>query len=192
MRTREFDEKKVVMAALQLFWKKGFGETSLADLQHATGLGKASLYNAFESKEGLFQVVLQAYLKEVGTQYDLLLNSDTNPCKALLNLLQGLIEKASKPPRGCLLVLSVQNSLQHSSATKKLFDSAFAVREDKLRKTIAHLPLTNVEIDSLTRSLCVFIDGLLTATRSGAHGETLHKTATFTLKTLMKSLLTKP
>lgn len=188
MRTREFDEKKVVSAALLAFWKNGFADTSLADLQQATGLGKASLYNAFESKEGLFQVALVAYLKEVGAQYDRLLSSDSNPKKTISNLMHGLIDRASQPPRGCLLVLSVQNSAHHTLATKKIFDAAFQTRENRLRKIVFGLSGKKEHLEALTQSLCVLIDGLLTSTRAGASAQSLHKSVDFTLKALMDSL----
>ena len=57
-RPREFDETEVLEAALELFRAKGFEGTTLAELEQATGLGRASLYGAFGDKRSLFLKVL--------------------------------------------------------------------------------------------------------------------------------------
>jgi len=47
---------------MELFWTKGFESASLADMVAASGLNKSSLYNAFGSKEEIFELVLGRYL----------------------------------------------------------------------------------------------------------------------------------
>ena len=46
------------MAALQMFLQKGYGSTSLSDLEAATGLGRRSLYNSFGDKRTVFLTAL--------------------------------------------------------------------------------------------------------------------------------------
>ena len=60
-RPRSFDEPKVLAAARDLFWRKGYAATSLDDLVTATELGKGSLYGAFGDKRSLFLRVLDDY-----------------------------------------------------------------------------------------------------------------------------------
>jgi TetR/AcrR family transcriptional repressor of nem operon len=60
-RPREFDETEALEAALQLFRAKGFEGTTLSELEHATGLGRASLYGAFGDKRALFLKVIGRY-----------------------------------------------------------------------------------------------------------------------------------
>lgn len=64
-RTRTFDDAKVVRDARDVFWERGFGPTSLAELQEATGLSRSSLYAAYGSKRGLFERAVTSYLAEV-------------------------------------------------------------------------------------------------------------------------------
>ena len=61
-RPREFDEERVLQAALEVFRAKGFEGTRLCDLEQATGLGRGSLYGAFGDKRTLFLKVLGRYL----------------------------------------------------------------------------------------------------------------------------------
>lgn len=66
-RTRAFDETEAVRKALGVFWSRGYEATSLSDLESATGLNRSSLYQAFESKRGLFSRAVTLYLQEVIT-----------------------------------------------------------------------------------------------------------------------------
>jgi TetR/AcrR family transcriptional repressor of nem operon len=61
-RPREFDEDKVLDAAMDIFWLQGYESTSMADLLAATGLHKGSLYQAFGDKHSLFIQVLRRYM----------------------------------------------------------------------------------------------------------------------------------
>lgn len=62
---RKFDEIEAVERAMLCFWRLGYEGCSISDLVAATGLKRQSLYNAFGSKEGLFERVLALYQKRV-------------------------------------------------------------------------------------------------------------------------------
>ena len=61
-RPRTFSESDVVASASAVFARRGFAATSVDDLVRATGVGRASLYGAFGSKDGLFQRCLSGVL----------------------------------------------------------------------------------------------------------------------------------
>jgi AcrR family transcriptional regulator len=61
-RPRSFSTGKVTEAAKELFWDLGYVGTGLTDLESSTGLNRSSLYQAFQSKEGVFQGALTAYV----------------------------------------------------------------------------------------------------------------------------------
>jgi AcrR family transcriptional regulator len=54
----------VVHAARNGFSECGPELTSIADLERHTGLDRSSLYNAFGSKQALFEAALRNYLEE--------------------------------------------------------------------------------------------------------------------------------
>lgn len=53
--------EKIVHAAMELFWLKGYNSTSVADLLSRTQLNSGSLYHVFPSKQDVLIGVLEAY-----------------------------------------------------------------------------------------------------------------------------------
>src|SRR6185312_1520346 len=60
-RHREYDVQKVLDAALNVFWRKGYEGASYADLVAAAGVERPALYAAFGNKEALFRKALDRY-----------------------------------------------------------------------------------------------------------------------------------
>jgi AcrR family transcriptional regulator len=60
-RPRQFDEETALDQLTALFWRKGYSQTSLADLVDASGMHKPSLYRVFGTKEELFATILHRY-----------------------------------------------------------------------------------------------------------------------------------
>ena len=52
---------RIVMAAMELFWAKGFNSTSIADILSRTQLNAGSLYHVFPGKQDVLIAVLEAY-----------------------------------------------------------------------------------------------------------------------------------
>lgn len=62
VRPKQFDEQQVLALATDLFWRKGFTNTSLSDLEEHLNVGRKSLYDTFGDKKQLFLKVLDQYL----------------------------------------------------------------------------------------------------------------------------------
>lgn len=71
-RIKQFDRTEVLKEAIQLFWKKGYADTSLSDLEKATGVNKSGLYSEFKDKDDIFVESLKQF-------------SETNAAYAALN-----------------------------------------------------------------------------------------------------------
>ena len=52
-RPRNFSREGVLEKALPVFWKHGFADASLQELEKATGVNKSGLYAEFSGKEEL-------------------------------------------------------------------------------------------------------------------------------------------
>jgi AcrR family transcriptional regulator len=56
---------RLVLAAMQLFWEKGYNSTSIADVLHTAKVNSGSLYYFFPGKSELLAAVLDAYLEGI-------------------------------------------------------------------------------------------------------------------------------
>ena len=56
---------RLVQAAMRLFWDKGYGSTSVADVLQTAGVNSGSLYHFFSGKQELLLAVLDAYRKGI-------------------------------------------------------------------------------------------------------------------------------
>jgi TetR/AcrR family transcriptional regulator, copper-responsive repressor len=64
-RQKLFTREDVLDKTIPMFWKHGFADTKVQDLEQSTGVNKSGLYAEFGSKEELFVASLNRYLKVV-------------------------------------------------------------------------------------------------------------------------------
>jgi AcrR family transcriptional regulator len=65
-RPKGFSREEVLEKAMPVFWRHGFADTSLQELERATGVNKSGLYTEFRDKEDLFVACLRHYLESQG------------------------------------------------------------------------------------------------------------------------------
>lgn len=110
-RPREFDNMAVIEAAMDVFWSNGYDGTSAEQLCQRTGLGRGSIYNAFGSKQRLYELALRRY-QELGLEEQAQLLNAPGPAKSRLRaLLQWGIDGDLGPMRGrgCMALFAVLN-----------------------------------------------------------------------------------
>jgi TetR/AcrR family transcriptional regulator, transcriptional repressor for nem operon len=57
---------RLVAAAMDLFWRKGYDSTSVADVLQTAGVNSGSLYHFFPGKQDLLLAVLDTYHRGIG------------------------------------------------------------------------------------------------------------------------------
>lgn len=61
-RKKNFDPNLVLIRAVELFWKKGYANTSLNDLVEYLGINRFSLYSTYGDKKSLYLLALNYYI----------------------------------------------------------------------------------------------------------------------------------
>lgn len=104
-RPREFDEDEVIDAALQLFWDRGYHETTVSQLTDATRLQKGSLYGAFADKHSLFLRALERYARMKQEELSHIQAASISPLSTLGSFLRELARDCAgrRGERGCLI-----------------------------------------------------------------------------------------
>jgi TetR/AcrR family transcriptional regulator, transcriptional repressor for nem operon len=110
-----FERDDVLQRATEVFWRRGYGATSVSDLVTATGLKPGSLYAAFGNKKGLFLEVLEQYHCDFLKSVDELLTGAPGPLRAIEMLFRDVAAKTldDTDARGCLAVNTLLEMAHH-------------------------------------------------------------------------------
>lgn len=104
-RTKEFDAKQVLTAAMNAFWRLGYENTSLEVLIRETGIARQSLYDTFGDKRALYLKALAFYRKETNASLRRMLGSVPTARQGFAKVLLGIVaETKEQHARGCLLL----------------------------------------------------------------------------------------
>ncbi|WP_299231439.1 TetR/AcrR family transcriptional regulator [uncultured Halomonas sp.] len=108
-RVTQHNRQESLERALQLFWHKGFHDTSLKDLERALGMHPGSIYATFGSKGQLFQEALERYAHLALVELERTLATHESPLAGLAAYLRqfGGLRDQAVPSRACMLVKSL-------------------------------------------------------------------------------------
>jgi AcrR family transcriptional regulator len=185
-----FNESKAKQIALDLFWRKGYEETSLNDLTENIGINRSSFYRSFESKEKLFRLCVQKYIEE-----NLSVKTVATHTTEITEYLEFFFRSAvnlmtqDMPPRGCLLVQGLLNCGHENKKIAHYLSQERTQIENLLRKRIQQAQIKQqikegrsaVEI---TKMLMTVYCGLSVQASSGASKNDLYKLIDLTIKVI--------
>ena len=133
-RPRTFDENEALVAATEVFWRKGYEGASLSDLTEATRLNRPSLYGAFGNKERLFLHVLDHYGSGRGQAPILAFEAESDIRIAVRAFLEESLKNNTrrKAASGCLFASCAATSAETMPEVKDRLRSAFDETERRL------------------------------------------------------------
>lgn len=105
-RVKQFDEKEVLINAMNLFWKQGYAATSVQDLVDHVGINRASLYGTFGDKEELFKKTFDHYRKINLEQINQLFQNQPDVKAGFTKLFEMAIDETinDQDRKGCFVV----------------------------------------------------------------------------------------
>lgn len=105
-RPRQFEDKEIIDAAITVFSSNGYAGTSAQNLCDVTGLGRGSLYNAFGSKQALYeQALLRSHEQTMAAQLSILKQPGLFKERLRSLLLWGIAEDLSQSEQREAMVL---------------------------------------------------------------------------------------
>lgn len=103
-RAREHTRRDILLAAADVFARRGYAAATLAELADAAGFAAPSLYRYFESKEEIFRSLVELLVREMDATFDEPVDRSL-PLGARLEALLRAQAKAVEPFRSAFTVL---------------------------------------------------------------------------------------
>jgi len=137
-RPQEFDKDEVLDRATQVFWQKGFDDTSIQDLVAATGLNRGSLYNSFGDKAEFFAAVMDRYRATSSVRILAAAPDDASPRQLIVDFLDSLVHRARSDieHKGCLFTNTAAGLYGCDDAMTKWIRDTLMMLEDILTNVV--------------------------------------------------------
>lgn len=138
-RTKEFDPDAALQSALELFWRRGYEATSMADLVEHLGIGRASIYATFGNKHELYLKAMDRYSEG----HDPLLLAELSQPGPALPAVRALVRRfaseACSPEgrlSGCLITNTAAELAPHDPAAARRVELSWAHIETALHSAL--------------------------------------------------------
>jgi AcrR family transcriptional regulator len=156
-----FDRDAALAAAVELFWRTGYAETTVATLTKAMGVTPPSLYAAFGDKNRLFEEAAENYYRQTCEALDQFAEAPTAR-DAVALMLDGTARAHTDTatPPGCLMLTEPRLAAQRDDLRRRLKDRLDrGVRDGDLPPDTA--------VDELAGYLVAVMRGMSGAARDG-------------------------
>jgi TetR/AcrR family transcriptional repressor of nem operon len=156
-RTIDFDKDEILRKAMNVFWNKGYENTSMKDLMGATDLLKGSLYNTFKSKENLFLLCLDKYGQDSGALH----YKQGDPTLYLKNFFKKIVNEGTNKDftKGCFIMNSCMEFAYENSLLSKKAKYLFSKTENNFKNVLEVLLSTSVDEEEKERIKTSLVTG---------------------------------
>ncbi|MFJ6436857.1 TetR/AcrR family transcriptional regulator [Streptomyces sp. NPDC091416] len=167
-RTKEFDPDAALQSALELFWRRGYEATSVADLVEHLGIGRASIYATFGGKNELYLKAMDRYAE---MRDPLLLAELSQPGPALpavRAVVRRFAEEAAAPQErlnGCFVTNTAAELAPHDPAAARRVEISWERLEVPLHSALVRAQAQGElsgdrDPRALARMLLVLLQGI--------------------------------
>ena len=161
-RPRQYDRSTILQKSIDQFWSKGFKDTSLQDLEKATGVNKSALYSEFNDKDDLFVCGLLAYIES--SPINEILNRKPLGWDNIEQLL--LAGNKCETRKGCMVVNSVREFAILPKKAKLLIQNHFLKLQLAVRKNVQAAD-SSLDAQETTQIILTFNSGMCLAQNMG-------------------------
>ncbi|MFG3369814.1 TetR/AcrR family transcriptional regulator [Streptomyces sp. NPDC090032] len=175
-RTKEFDPDAALQSALELFWRRGYEATSMADLVDRLGIGRASIYATFGNKHELYLKAMDRYTEyaDAAILADLSAGGPALPAvRALVRRFAGEATTEERRLTGCFVTNTATELAPHDTAAARRVERSWDHIETLLHASLARaraqgeLPAGR-DPRALARLLLVLMQGMRVAGKASS------------------------
>jgi TetR/AcrR family transcriptional repressor of nem operon len=142
-RQQQFDASIALDQAMNLFWERGFGETSMEDVVATTGVSRYGLYGTFGNKRELYIAALHRYAERMAREEHPKLFSPDATRADIDAFMASAVERCVGPDvnRGCMICNTAIEIAPHdaviAAAVRNLYDQLAAAFATAIRNSQA-------------------------------------------------------
>ena len=172
-RPRQFDRDTALERAMDTFWTKGYGASSVQDLLDAMGINRGSMYDTFGDKHALFSEAFDHYTERQSGQLASVLESPGSPLGNVRNLFDVVVGLATDGRgRGCMVTNSIVELASCDPMVADALESLFERIGDNIRHTLnraveAGEMAPEANTSAQTRFVMTTVHGLTVLGKSG-------------------------
>jgi len=155
-RPKNFSRQGVLEKALPVFWKYGFADTSLQELEKATGVNKSGLYAEFADKGELYLESLRHYSRK--RQEEEFLTAKPLGWKNIERFLK-LAPYSMEGQKGCFAINSMNQFAVLPPAAREIVSKSRAFIKDLIARNV-EAEKTRMKPTVLTEVILTFFTGI--------------------------------
>ncbi|MEM7530520.1 MAG: hypothetical protein AAF416_23310 [Pseudomonadota bacterium] len=142
-----YDPQALRTDLLRTFWTKGYAETSLVDLEGATGLNRRQLYNGIGDKRAMFLQAMDDFAETAGRRFLAALEAPEAGIAEIETLLATFVRLSQEEEgrAGCMICSTSQEKIAADPDATRRIDAYF----DRIRAAYANA-LTRAAVRSET------------------------------------------
>ncbi|OKI09954.1 TetR family transcriptional regulator [Streptomyces sp. CB02923] len=166
-RTKEFDPRVTLQAALELFWRKGYEATSMQDLVEHLGINRGSIYATYGSKRELYLRALDRYCENEGVVALERLNQPGPALPAVRAFVRAFADEslADQDRKGCLVTNTAVELLPQDEKAERRIETALHEVESAIAGALIRAKAQGeldegADVRAQARFLVTFIQGM--------------------------------
>ncbi len=140
---REVRKSRILRGALTVFKEKGIEKTTMDEIAHYSGFGKATLYYYYKSKEDVFNAIMVQGWKKLWAGIEDLIVSEGTPRQTLLDIIMKLTEMVNEDRS----LFDFLFFVPHYVSTSEQKEPEWKQYQLNLYNTLLHLIEEGVEAD---------------------------------------------
>ncbi|WP_167767115.1 TetR/AcrR family transcriptional regulator [Jannaschia formosa] len=179
-------------AAMRVFWAEGYDAASIDRLCRETGMPRASLYQDFGGKEGLFLAAIARYVDtRIGPVADALGSGGTleGDLSAFFTEVVALATGDAATP-GCLISCVLSEVAGANETFRQELDRRFRALEDRIVRRLDQEAASGATTDkrALAGMLAAVARGIMLRARSGAQARDLDGIASVAVRSAVREV----
>jgi AcrR family transcriptional regulator len=136
-RPRAFERDEALLAAMNVFWAKGYDRASMKDLTEAMGINSPSLYSVFGDKHRLYLEAIDRYASNDACAPLVAFETEPDIARAVRSFMEAVIDYATTNDSGalgCFLSSCVSTSAGQVEGAQELLRRAIEDTDARLSR----------------------------------------------------------